>query len=126
MVGQKLVHMGQNNFGAHEHFFRRGHLTPKFTLTFFVTNLMLNIFMLNNFFGKSVFSKEIAKNCCRGAQCVITFGPPVCLKTLKKIISWNSPETSYSSSMSCLKYHVSFLSLTQMKSKSQKFNHGSE
>ncbi len=32
--------------------------------------------MLNNFFGKSVFSGETAINCSGRAQCVITFGPP--------------------------------------------------
>ncbi len=32
------------------------------TAKFFVTNLMLNIFMLNNFFGKLLFSEETAKN----------------------------------------------------------------
>ncbi len=43
-------------------------LTPKFNITFFITNLMLNIFMLNNFFGKSVFSGETAKNSSGGAN----------------------------------------------------------
>ncbi len=68
--------------GGHKHIIlRRGHRTPKFNVTFFNTNLMLNIFMLNNFFGKSVFFGEIAKNCSGGAQCIITFGPPMCLET---------------------------------------------
>ncbi len=51
--------------------------------------------MLNNFFGKSVFSGETAKTV---------------LGNLKKINSWNALETSYSSLMLCLKYNVSFLS----------------
>ncbi len=50
---------------------------------------MLNIFMLTNFFKKSVFSEETAKNCSRGAHfgdlCVITFGPPyICIGLQKK------------------------------------------
>ncbi len=82
-VGQKLVHMGQKKFGQYEHFFRRrGQITSKFNITFFfVTNLMLNIFMVNNFFGKSVFSGETPKNGSMGEQCVITFGPPMCRET---------------------------------------------
>ncbi len=76
-----LYTVGQN-FGPHGHFFKRsGHLTPNFNITFFIINLMLNIFMFNNFFGKSVFSGVTAKNSSRGAQCVITFGPPMCLET---------------------------------------------
>ncbi len=57
-------------FGKHEHFFRRrGHLTPKFNITFFITNLMLNIFMLNNFFLENqYFLGKIAKNFPVGAQ----------------------------------------------------------
>ncbi len=31
----------------------RGHLTPKMNIAFFIRNLMLNIFLLNNFFEKS-------------------------------------------------------------------------
>ncbi len=69
---------------------------PTFNITFFITNLMLNIFMLNNFFGKSVFSRETAKNCSGGAQCVITFTHQCTLKPKKKN-SWNPLETSYSS-----------------------------
>ncbi len=80
-VGQKLVHISQKNIWGHKHFFkRRGHLTAIFNVAFCITNLMLNIFMLNNFFGKSVFFGGTAKNCSGGAQCVITFGPPKCPK----------------------------------------------
>ncbi len=53
---------------------RRGHLTPKFNITFFIPNLVLNMFMLNNFFRKSVFFGETAKNCCGGAD----WGSPMC------------------------------------------------
>ncbi len=49
-------------------FWRRGHLTPKINIPFFITNLMLNIFAVNNFFRKSVFSEETAKNCSEGTQ----------------------------------------------------------
>ncbi len=63
-------------FGAHEHFFRRrGRLMPKLNITFFITNLMLNIFMLNNFYGATV------KKYSGEAQCIITFGFPMCLET---------------------------------------------
>ncbi len=76
-VGQKLLHTGLKHFGETRTFFRRkSRLTPKINITFFVTNLMLNIFMLNNFFGKSVFSEETAINCSEGAQ----FGEPMCNK----------------------------------------------
>ncbi len=69
-------------FGNMSIFFRRmGHLTLKFNITFIIPNLMLNIFMLNNFFGTSVFFGETAKNCSWGVQCVITFDPPMYLET---------------------------------------------
>ncbi len=51
-----------------------GHLTPKINITFFITNLRLNIFTVNNFFGKPTNSKETAKNCSGGAH----FWSPVC------------------------------------------------
>ncbi len=61
-------------------FFRRGHLTSKINITFFIANLMLNIFMSNNFFGKSVFSEKTAENCSGepnwGRPSEIAFGPP--------------------------------------------------
>ncbi len=53
-------------------FRRRGDLTPKFNITFFITNLMLNIFKLKNFFGKSLFFGETAKNYSGGR------GGPTC------------------------------------------------
>ncbi len=37
---------------------------------------MLNIFMLNNFLGKSVFSGVAAKNCSGGDHWLITFNTP--------------------------------------------------
>ncbi len=42
--------------------------SSKINVTFFITNLMLNIFMLNNCFRKSVFSEETAKNCFGGTR----------------------------------------------------------
>ncbi len=39
---------------------KRGYLTPKINITFFIINLILNIFIVNNFFGESVFSEEKA------------------------------------------------------------------
>ncbi len=63
-----------------------------------------------------------------GAQQVVTLGPAhqCTLKLKKKIKSWNALETSYSSLMPCLKYNVSFLSLTRMQWKWLKFNLGLE
>ncbi len=67
MVGQKLVHMGQKHVWKTWTFFkRRGHLTPTFNIIF--------IFRLNNFFGKSAFSGETAKNCLQGTH----FGSLMC------------------------------------------------
>ncbi len=46
----------------------RGHLTPKMNIDFFIKNLMLNIFLFNNFFEKkATFSEKPAKNCFGGA-----------------------------------------------------------
>ncbi len=42
-------------------FRRRSNLSPKINITFFMTNLMLDIFLLNNFCVKSVFSEETEK-----------------------------------------------------------------
>ncbi len=59
----------KKNFGGSWAVFRRrGHFMLKMNKTFFITNLVLNIFMLNNFFGKSVFSEKTAKNCSEGTQ----------------------------------------------------------
>ncbi len=45
-----------------------GHLTPKMNTAFLIKNLMLKIFLLNNFFKKrAVFSEKTAKNCFGGA-----------------------------------------------------------
>ncbi len=48
------------------------------------------------------------------------------LTFLLKHTLYSHLQTSNSSLMPCLKYNVSFLSLTQMQSKSEKFNLGSE
>ncbi len=37
----------------------RGHLTPKMNIAFFIRNLMLNIFLFNNFFEKNIIFKKI-------------------------------------------------------------------
>ncbi len=64
-MGQKVIHNVQKKFWGTRAFFRRmGHLTSKINKIFFITNSRLNIFVLNDFFGKSVFSEETAKNCC--------------------------------------------------------------
>ncbi len=69
--------MGQTYVWRTLAFFRRkGHLTPKINITFFITNLMINMFVLNKFFEKLVFSGESAQKCYGGAQCVIIFGQP--------------------------------------------------
>ncbi len=73
-------HVQKNFWGAWAFFRRRGHLIPKINVIFFVTNLMLNIFMLNNFFGKLLFSEETAKNRFLGEPILrnpssLTFGP---------------------------------------------------
>ncbi len=60
-TGQKLVHIGQKHFRRHKHFVEKVALTPKINTTFFIANLMLNIFTLNNFFRKSVFSEGTAR-----------------------------------------------------------------
>ncbi len=39
----------------------RGHLTPKMNITFFIRNLMLNIFLFKNFFEKSCIFRENRK-----------------------------------------------------------------
>ncbi len=39
----------------------RGHLTPKMNIAFFIRNLMLNIFVFNNFFEKSCIFIENRK-----------------------------------------------------------------
>ncbi len=39
----------------------RGHLTPKMNIAFFIRNLMLNIFLFNNFFEKSCIFRENRK-----------------------------------------------------------------
>ncbi len=68
-VGQKLVHIGQNNFGGTWAFFRRsGYLTPNINITLFITNLMLNNFMLNNFFffENQYFLRKLQKTVWRG------------------------------------------------------------
>ncbi len=39
----------------------RGHLTPKMNIIFFIRNLMLNIFLFNNFFEKSCIFRENLK-----------------------------------------------------------------
>ncbi len=45
---------GRKHFrGTWPFFRRRGHLTLKMNITCFIENWLLNIFMLNNFFGKS-------------------------------------------------------------------------
>ncbi len=44
--------MVKKKFRGTRLFFRGwGHLTPKINITFFITNKVLSIFMLNNFFG---------------------------------------------------------------------------
>ncbi len=66
-VGQKLIHIGQKNCGGTGAFFRRrDHLMRKISIIFYITNSMLNIFITNNFFVKSIFSEETAKNCSSG------------------------------------------------------------
>ncbi len=45
----------------------RGHLTPKRNIVFFIRNLMLNIFLFDKFWKKSIFSEKTAKNCFEGA-----------------------------------------------------------
>ncbi len=67
MVGQKLLQTGLEHFGETRAFFQEKE--PSYT-----KNLMLNIFMLNSFFGKSVFSEETAKSCSWGAH----FGKSMC------------------------------------------------
>ncbi len=66
----------QNNFwgGGTWAFFGRGHFTSKNNITFLITNLTLDIFMLNNFFVKSVFPEETAKNHSVGTY----LGEPKC------------------------------------------------
>ncbi len=39
----------------------RGHLTPKMNITFFIRNLIRNIFLFNNFFEKSCIFRENRK-----------------------------------------------------------------
>ncbi len=39
----------------------RGHLTPKMNVAFFIRNLMLNIFLYDNFFEKSCIFRETRK-----------------------------------------------------------------
>ncbi len=39
----------------------RDHLTPKMNITLFIKNLMLNIFLFNNFFEKSFIFRENRK-----------------------------------------------------------------
>ncbi len=39
----------------------RGHLTPKMIIAFFIRNLMMNIFLFNNFFEKSCIFRENRK-----------------------------------------------------------------
>ncbi len=73
--GQKLVHMAHKIFSQHEHYLEGGLPTPKNNITFLITNLMQNIFRLNNFSEKSVFSEEIAKNCSGGSPSELMFGP---------------------------------------------------
>ncbi len=55
---------------------------PKINITFYITNLMLNIFKFNNFFGKTVFSEETRKNCSGelnlGSPSELTSGNPIC------------------------------------------------
>ncbi len=46
----------------------RGHVIPKMNIAFFIRNLLLNIFLLDNFFEKkTIFSKKTAKKCFDGA-----------------------------------------------------------
>ncbi len=67
-LGQKLIHRVQKNFflWGGEHFLRKGHLMSKINIIFFIKNLILNIFILNNFFEKSIFSEETKKKTVLG------------------------------------------------------------
>ncbi len=57
----KVNSQGPKTFLGNVTFFRRGHFMPKINITFFIANWMINIFMFNNFYEKSVFSEETAK-----------------------------------------------------------------
>ncbi len=65
-MGQKLLHTGLRHFEGTWAIFRRSRFKPKMNITFSITNLMLNIFILNNFFVKSVFSEEDTKKTVLG------------------------------------------------------------
>ncbi len=64
----------QKNFGWNMNIFL-GKGGPKINVVFLITNLMLNMFKLNNFFEKSVFSEKIAKNCSEGSLSELNFYP---------------------------------------------------
>ncbi len=55
--------------GMRVFFRRRNHLTPMINIIFFITYLMLNIFMLNDFFGKSVFLRKLQKTVLGEPEC---------------------------------------------------------